>query len=256
MPSDTKPAAGNACAVVVGAGARAGIGGALCARFAAAGLPVYAVGRTAQKLEALAAEIRGAGGTAIPVVADVAKPEEVKALFGRIGAEGRAPELVAFNAALANVPTSLAATTPEFVEERWRVCCLAGFLVGQEAIARMLPQKRGTLIFTGATASLRGKPQFAAFAAAKAGLRAFAQAMARECGPKGIHVAHVVVDGVVDGDRVASFGHGVGKAFLLTKGSDGALKPDAVAESYWQLHLQQRSAWTHELDLRPFKEEF
>jgi len=163
---------------------------------------------------------------------------------------------VVFNAAERNLPTRFLSTTPEFVEQMWRVCCFGGFLVGQEAIRHMLPQQRGTLLFTGASASLRGRPQFGAFAAAKAGLRAHAQAMAREFGPKGIHVAHVVVDGVVAGDRAAKFGYGVGKALLLSKGEDGALQPEAIAEAYWQLHLQHRSAWTHELDLRPFKEKF
>ena len=107
-----------------------------------------------------------------------------------------------------------------------------------------------------ATASLRGRAKFGGFAAAKAGLRTHAQAMAREFGSKGVHVAHVVVDGVVDGDRAQQFGYGLGKAYLLTRGDDGSLKPDAVAEAYWQLHLQHRSCWTHELDLRPYKETF
>lgn len=120
----------------------------------------------------------------------------------------------------------------------------------------MRPQNQGTLLFTGASASLRGKPLFGAFAAAKAGLRAFAQAMAREFGPQGIHVAHVVIDGVVDGDKVNQFGWGLGSAYRMAKGSDGSLDPEAIAESYWQLHRQPRCAWTQELDLRPFKEKF
>ncbi|MFA5940862.1 MAG: SDR family NAD(P)-dependent oxidoreductase [Sinimarinibacterium sp.] len=246
----------KACAVVVGAGARQGIGGALCARFAAEGLPVYAVGRSAGKQEPLIAEILAAGGKVTSVAADSSQPAEVKALFDRIAAAGHVPELVVFNASERNLPTGFEATTPEFVEKMWRTCCFGGFLVGHEAIARMRPEKRGTLIFTGATASLRGRPKFAAFAAAKAGLRIHAQAFAREFGPEGIHVAHVVIDGIVSGERATKFGYGVGKALLMTKGEDGALQPDAVAEAYWQLHLQHRSAWTHELDLRPFKESF
>ncbi|MGQ0698709.1 MAG: SDR family NAD(P)-dependent oxidoreductase [Panacagrimonas sp.] len=244
------------CAVVVGAGAREGIGGALCARFASAGLPPYAVGRSAEKLEPLVAALGTAGGLVIAVRADATKPQDVQALFERIAADGRVPELVVFNASERNVPKPCLEMTPEYLEQMWRVCCLGGVLVGQEAIRRMLPQKRGTLIFTGATASLRGRAKFGGFAAAKAGLRAHAQAMAREFGPKGIHVAHVVVDGVVDGERANQFGYGLGKAYLLTRGEDGSLKPDAVAKAYWQLHLQHRSAWTHELDLRPYKEEF
>ncbi|MDR3419558.1 MAG: SDR family NAD(P)-dependent oxidoreductase [Nevskia sp.] len=253
--TDTPPAS-NACAVVVGAGSRQGIGGALCARFAAGGLHLYAVGRSADKVEATVKAIQAGGRGATAVVADVTRPQDVAALFQRIAADGRMPELVVFNASEPNVPTRFLSMTPEFVERMWRVCCFGGFLVGQEAIRRMLPQRRGTLIFTGASASLRGKPLFGAFAAAKAGLRAHAQAMARQFGPKGIHVAHVVVDGVVAGDRAGRFGYGVGKAYLLSKGEDGALQPDAIAESYWQLHRQHRSAWTHELDLRPARENF
>jgi NAD(P)-dependent dehydrogenase (short-subunit alcohol dehydrogenase family) len=250
------PATNRSCAVVVGAGSREGIGGALCARFAAAGLPLYAVGRSAEKLEPLVAALRADGGNVVAVCSDATKPQDVQALFERIATDGRMPELVVFNASERNLPKPFLEMTPEYLEQMWRVCCLAGALVGQEAIRRMLPQKRGTLIFTGATASLRGRAKFGGFAAAKAGLRAHAQAMAREFGPKGIHVAHVIVDGVVDGERANQFGYGLGKAYLMTKGEDGSLKPDAVAKAYWQLHLQHRSAWTHELDLRPYKETF
>ncbi len=246
----------NGCAVVVGAGARQGIGGALCARFAAGGLHVYAAGRSTEKLEPLLAAIRASGGAATAVAADATRVADVAALFERIAAAGHIPEVVVFNASERNLPKALLEMTPEYVEQMWRVCCFGGFLVGQEAIRRMLPQGRGSLFFTGATASLRGRAKFGGFAAAKAGLRAHAQAMAREFGPEGIHVAHVVIDGVVAGDRASQFGHGLGKAYLLSKGEDGVLKPDAIAEAYWQLHCQQRSAWTHELDLRPFKEKF
>ncbi|MGH8457150.1 MAG: SDR family NAD(P)-dependent oxidoreductase [Stenotrophobium sp.] len=246
----------NACAVVIGAGTRMGIGGALCARFAAEGLHVYAAGRGIDKLEPLVAGIRQSGGAATAVAADAARPAEIQALFDRIAGAGHVPELVVFNASERNLPTSFSATTPEFVEKMWRTCCYGGFVAGHEAIKRMLPQKRGTLLFTGASASLRGRPKFGAFAAAKAGLRIHAQAFAREFGPEGIHVAHVVVDGIVDGDRAGKFGYGIGKALLLSKGEDGALHPDAIAEAYWQLHVQHRSAWTQELDLRPYKETF
>jgi NAD(P)-dependent dehydrogenase (short-subunit alcohol dehydrogenase family) len=246
----------KACAVVIGAGVRNGIGGALCARFAAGGLHVYAAGRSAEKLEPLVNGIRDSGGKATAVATDATHPENVKTLFDRVAADGRVPELVVFNAAERNLPKPFLDMTPDYVEQMWRVCCFGGVVVGQEALRRMLPQGQGTLIFTGATASLRGRAKFGGFAAAKAGLRIHAQAMAREFGPKGIHVAHVVIDGVVDGERAGKFGYGLGKAYLMTKGEDGALHPDAIAEAYWQLHQQHRSAWTHELDLRPFKEEF
>lgn len=244
------------CAIVIGAGTRQGIGGAVCARFAAAGLHVYAVGRSAERVELLVKELQAGGGAATAIVADVADPAAVAKVFERAAAEGHALEVMVFNAAERNLPKAFLEMTPEFVENLWRVGCFAGFLAGQEAVRAMLPNGRGTILFTGATASLRGRAKFGGFASAKAGLRAIAQSMAREFGPRGIHVAHVVVDGVVNGDRVKSVGHGAGKAFLLTKGEDGALDPDAIAEAYWQLHVQPRSAWTHELDLRPFKEEF
>lgn len=252
----TESANSSSAAVVVGAGARNGIGGALCARFSAAGLHVYTVGRTAEKLDPLVQGIRESGGQATPVTADATRPEDIKALFDRVAADGRRPELVVFNASERNLPKPFLDMTPEYVEQMWRVCCFGGVLVGQEAIRRMLAAGHGTVIFTGATASLRGRAKFGGFAAAKAGLRAHAQAMAREFGPKGIHVSHVVIDGVVDGERAGKFGYGLGKAYLMSKGEDGALHPDAIAEAYWQLHQQHRSAWTHELDLRPFKEEF
>lgn len=249
-------AVSKSCAVVVGAGMRSGIGGALCARFAAEGLHVYAGGRSADKLAPLVQGIVEAGGKATAVTVDATQPAQVQALFERVAADGRLPEVVVFNASEPNVPVAALDMTPEFIENMWRVCCFGGVLVGQEAIRRMLPHKRGTLLYTGATASLRGRAKFGGFAAAKAGLRAQAQAFAREFGPQGIHVAHVVVDGVVSGDRAAKFGYGLGKAYLLSKGEDGTLHPDAIAEAYWQLHKQHRSAWTHELDLRPYKESF
>ena len=133
----------------------------------------------------------------------------------------------------------------------WRLCCLGGFLVGREAARRMVAQARGTILFTGASASLRGKPPFAAFASAKAGLRSLAQAMAREFGPKGVHVAHVVIDGGIGGERLRRFAE-----FVRAKGEDGLLDLDAIADAYWMLHAQHRTAWTHELDLRPYKEPF
>ncbi|MES1952895.1 oxidoreductase, short chain dehydrogenase/reductase family protein [Salinisphaera sp. S4-8] len=163
------------------------------------------------------------------------------------------PELVAFNVG-SNRFKDLLDMSPEFVEGLWRECCFSGFLVGQETLRRMQPLGKGTLIFTGASASMRGKPKFGAFASAKAGLRMFAQAMAREFGPEGIHVAHVVVDGVVDGDRVNKFGGGAGRLYRLSKGSQGSLSTEAIAENYWHLHCQDPTAWTHELDLRPWRE--
>ena len=140
----------------------------------------------------------------------------------------------------------------ELFEEFWRIGCFAGFLVGREAARRLAPLGRGTVIFTGASASLRGKAEYSQFAAAKAGLRMVSQSMAREFGPQGIHVAHVVVDGGIDGDRLRRSQ----PARVAEKGEDGLLGLDAIAENYWHLHRQPRSAWTQELDLRPFQEAF
>ena len=140
----------------------------------------------------------------------------------------------------------------EQFEQFWRVGCFGGFLVGREAARRLAPLGRGTIIFTGASASMRGKPGFAHFAAAKAGLRMIAQSMAREYGPLGIHVAHVVIDGGIEGDRLLS------RMPNLTaeRGADGLIGIDAIADTYWTIHKQKRSAWTQEMDLRPFKEPF
>lgn len=244
------------CAIVIGVGARAGIGGAVAQRFASEDLHVYVVGRTAAKLNEVVDAIRTAGGHASALINQLRDENEIKALFAQVTAEGRQTEAVIYNAAYLNMPRRFLSTPPDFVEGNWRLTCLAGIVAGQTAIRQMLPQGRGTLIYTGATASLRGKPLFAAFASAKAALRAFALTLAQECAPQGIHVAHVVIDGAVAGDRAKTALFGLGRAALLAKGEEGTLQPDAIAESYWQIHAQQRGAWTHELDLRPFKEKF
>jgi NAD(P)-dependent dehydrogenase (short-subunit alcohol dehydrogenase family) len=235
-------------AIVVGVGASAGLGGALCRRFAREGLQVVAAGRTAAKLEALAAEIRGAGGVLVPVVADTTRADQVARVFDAAGAP---PRIVAFNAGN-NRMRPLLEMDDAFFEDTWRLCCFGGFLVGREAARRMLPAGGGTLAFTGATALLRARPPFTAFASAKAALRALAHGMAREFGPQGLHVAHVVIDGGIDGDQLNSRF----PQFKQARGEDGMLSPDAIADAFWALHVQHRSAWTLELDLRPYKESF
>ena len=235
-------------AIVVGVGAEAGLGGALCLRFGREGFHVLVAGRTPVRLEAIARAIRDTGGQATAVACDTTVEADVVRLFD---AAGTAPEIVVFNAGN-NRMANLAEMEAAFFEDTWRVACYGGFLVGREAARRMAPAGRGTVVFTGATGSLRGKPPFIAFASAKAGLRALAQGMAREFGPQGIHVAHVIVDGGIDGERLR-----VGlPAFVASKGEDGLLKPEAIADAYWFLHQQDRTAWTHELDLRPYKEAF
>lgn len=242
LPRDT--------AVVVGVGPEAGLGGALCRRFAHEGLHVFVAGRTPARLEAVVAAIARAGGRATAVPTDTTVEADVVRLFERAAAAGPIAVTVynAGNNQLGNFLDMEAA----FFEQVWRVACLGGFLVGREAARRMLPHGRGTLIFTGATASLRARPPFIAFASAKAGLRAVAQGMARELGPAGLHVAHVIIDGGIDGERLRT----LLPDFVAGKGEDGTLALDAIADAYWHLHTQHRSAWTHELDLRPFKEPF
>jgi NAD(P)-dependent dehydrogenase (short-subunit alcohol dehydrogenase family) len=240
-------------ALVVGAGASAGLGAALCRRFAREGLYVVAVGRTPARVEALADELRRAGGAATACVADATRGADVARAFEVTRAAGGAPELVVYNAGNAFV-RGFREMDEAFFEAAWRIGCLGGFLVGREAVAHMLPPAGGggTLLFTGATASLRARPPFTAFASAKAALRALAYGLAREFGPQGLHVAHVVIDGGIEGEQLLSRAPGLRAA----RGEDGLLHPDAIAEAYWMLHRQPRSAWTLELDLRPWSESF
>lgn len=241
---------GNA-AIVIGVGPEAGLGARLCERFAREGLHVFVAGRTAERVERVAAGIRAAGGRATAVACDATREADVLRLFAAADAEAPGGlALVAFNAGNNRV-ADFVTMEASFFEETWRVACFAGFLAGREAMKRMGAAGKGTLIFTGASASLRGRPPFGAFASAKAGLRALAQALAREFGPKGVHVAHVVIDGGIDGERIAQF-----PGFVAQKGEAGLLDLDALADTWWMLHRQHRTAWTFELDLRPFKEPF
>jgi len=241
-------------AVVVGIGAERGLGAALCRRFAAEGHHVLVAGRTPDKIGQVARTIVAAGGSAEPVAMDATREEDVARLFDRAMApgEGFEPADIVVSNAGNNQRIDFRALTARQFEDFWRVGCLGGFLVGREAARRLVPLGRGTVIFTGASASLRGKPGFAHFAAAKAGLRMVAQSMAREYGPQGLHIAHVVIDGGIDGERL----HRRAPELIEKRGDDGLLGIDAIAEAYWQIHRQARSAWTQELDLRPFKETF
>ncbi len=237
-------------ALVVGVGPERGLGAALCKRFGREGHHVFASGRTVESLETVAAAIEAAGGSASAVVADATAEAEVLRLFDSVEAAGSGQlDVVIYNAGN-NAPGNLLEMEAEFFERAWRVGCLGGFLVGREAARRMLPRGGGTLLFTGATASLRGRPPFGAFASAKAALRSLAQTMARDFGPQGLHVAHVVIDGGIRGDKILKRM----PQYAEQKGEDGMLGIDAIADAFWHLHSQQRSAWSHELDLRPFKE--
>ncbi|MCP4007012.1 MAG: SDR family NAD(P)-dependent oxidoreductase [bacterium] len=238
-------------AIVVGVGPESGLGGALCRRLGREGLHVFVAGRTPENIERVADSIRKDGGSATPVVTDATVEEDVIRLFDVAQAQGPVLELVIYNAGN-NAWGSFVEMEAEFFENMWRVGCFGGFLVGREAARRLAPLKKGSVLFMGATASLRGRPPFTAFASAKAGLRAITQAMAREFGPQGIHVAHVVIDGAVDGDKI----NRNLPDYAKSKGEDGMLNIEAVSDTFWMLHKQHRSAWTLELDLRPFKETF
>jgi NAD(P)-dependent dehydrogenase (short-subunit alcohol dehydrogenase family) len=205
--------------------------------------------RTADKLAPLVAQIEAAGGKARAYGSDARKEEQVVELVQAIERDVGPIEVCVFNVG-GNVRFPIRETTERVYRKVWEMAALAGFLVGREAAQVMVPRKRGTILFTGATASLRGSKGFAAFSGAKHALRALAQSMARELGPEGIHVAHVVVDGAIDTPFIRD---NFPERYKL-KEQDGILDPEAIAENYWQLHCQPRSAWTHELDLRPWME--
>lgn len=235
--------------LVVGAGD--GVGGAIARAFAADGLEVCVTRRprNLDQLEGLVASIRADGGIAHAFGVDARNEAEMTALFETIERDVGPLEVVVFNIG-ANVRFPIVETTSRVFTKVWEMACFAGFLTGREAARMMTPRGRGSILFTGATASVRGREGFAAFAAAKAGLRAVAQSLSRELGPKGIHVAHVVVDGSIDG--VFSRQNLPDIEERLAR--DQILKPDEIARNYVWLHRQQPSAWTHELDLRPWTE--
>ncbi len=236
-------------AIVFGAGARPGLGTAIAERAARGGLRVYLTGRNRDKLEQSVEAIRSAGQEAEAVVVDVTDETQIGAIFDRASSAGYAVDLVIFNVGT-NRPGGFLDIDPGKLEKSWRSDCLAGFQVGQHAVRHMLENGRGTILFTGASASLRGKAGFGQFAANKAGLRSLSQSMAREFGPQNIHVAHVIIDGIVDGARLRSSAPGL----VEGRGEAGALQPDAVAEAYWMLYRQHRSSWSQEIDLRPSHE--
>jgi NAD(P)-dependent dehydrogenase (short-subunit alcohol dehydrogenase family) len=234
-------------ALVVGAGDATG--GAIAKRFAAEGFVTCVTRRTAEKLEPLVEQIRELGGVAHGFPSDARKEEDVVALIERIESEVGPIEVLVFNIG-ANVPCSILEETARKYFKIWEMACFAGFLNGREVAKRMVARGKGTIIFTGATAALRGSANFAAFAGAKHALRALAQSMARELGPKNIHVAHVVVDGAIDTEFIrTNF-----PEKYAQKEVDGIVDPNHIADNYWQLHQQPRDAWTFELDLRPYNE--
>ena len=237
--------------VVLGVGARAGLGASVSLRAAQDGHHVVVVGRTQEKLDKIVDEIKGAGGSAVGHAVDVTEARDVAGLFANIDAMDGELDFVCYNVGNAFIHDTLSMSA-DFFEQAWRACCLGGFLTAKEAGRRLVARGAGTMVFTGATASLRARSPFLAFASAKAALRAVAAAFARELGPKGVHVAHVIVDGVIDGEMINKR-----VPDLKDKlGQEGMLDPAAIADAYWQLHEQHPSAWTFELDLRPAVEGF
>ncbi len=233
------------------AGVGDGLGSAVAKRFAREGYDTVLVARSADRLERIASSIEASGGKGVAYVADLRNEQAVSKLFDDVETEVGPISVVVFNTG-ANHHASILDTEADMFEKVWRLSCFAGFLVGREAARHMVPRGHGTILFTGATASLRGASNFAAFAAAKSGVRMVAQSMARELGPKGIHVASVIIDGMIDSPRVRErFPERIN---LLPQ--EGMLRPDDIAETYLHIHQQPRNAWTFETDLRPWAEKF
>jgi NAD(P)-dependent dehydrogenase (short-subunit alcohol dehydrogenase family) len=236
---------------IAGVGATGGLGAALARRFARGGFRVALTGRDAKRLDGLAEEIRAGGGSAEPVSGDLTLVESVRRLGERVAALGEVKAAI-FNAGNMFVRGAPLDLSPEDFEKMWRVGTFAGFLFTQQALKLLLAAGGGSLLYTGATASLRGRGMTTAFASSKAALRSLAQSVAREYSKQDIHAAHIVIDGGIDGEQI----RGLFPQMAAQAGEDGLLQPTAIAEAYWQVHAQHRSAWTHELDIRPFKEAF
>ncbi len=232
-------------AAVLGVGP--GLGAAIARRFARGGYAVALMARNEAGLSELREEIEAGGGRSLTVAADATDPASVEAAFGRVREELGDPEVLVYNAGAFQVGGILE-VTPEQFDRCFKANCAGAFYAARQVLPAMREAGRGTVLLTGATASLRGSARFAALATGKFGLRALAQSMAREFGPQGVHVAHVVVDGQIDTPRVRE----------MSPGREGhtMLSPAAIAETYWQLHTQDPTAWTLELDLRPAVESF
>ncbi|HCS29686.1 MAG TPA: short-chain dehydrogenase [Spongiibacteraceae bacterium] len=236
-------------ALVVGAGDATG--GAIARRFAREGFTACVTRRNKDSLAPLVQAIEADGGKALAFGCDARSEEATVQLFKQLEQDHGEVEVLVFNIG-ANVFFGITDTTERVYRKVWEMGALAGFLAGREAARVMLPRKRGTIIFTGATASIRGGSGFSAFASAKFALRALAQSMARELGPQGIHVAHSIIDGAIDTDFIRTT---FPETYAL-KDQGGILNPEHIAEQYWQLHQQPKDCWTQELDLRPWMETF
>jgi NAD(P)-dependent dehydrogenase (short-subunit alcohol dehydrogenase family) len=231
-------------AIVIGVGPERGLGAQLCKRFAADGLKVIVAGRTQAAIETVVQDIARAGGRAVPVVADATSEGDIAKLFDAAGAD---LDLAIYNAGN-NAPGKIVDMDAGYFEQSWKVVCFGGFLFGREAIRRMLPGKRGTLLFTGASASLRGRPNYGAFNSAKAGLRTLAQAMAKEYAGDGIHVGHVIVDGAIAGDKIFErFPDAAGR-------EESLISIEAIVNAFAFLYGQPARGWSFEVDVRTSRE--
>ncbi len=237
-------------AVIIGVGPLQGLGAVLCRSAASQGLHVVAAGRSADKLEAVVAAIEADGGAATAVSCDTTDEAQVVALLD--AAEAIAPVDLAIYNAGNNMPSNFLETSVEHFEKCYRVGLLGGFLFSREVLRRMAPRGAGCLLFTGASASMRGKPGFAAFTAAKGGLRNLAQSLAREFNPQGVHVGHVVVDGGIYGEKIEKHF----PEFYEHAGEEGLIGLTGIAQAFMYLYQQPRNAWSHELDLRTHQENF
>lgn len=240
----------DASVLIVGVGAARGLGAAIARRFAKGGYAVALAGRNEVKLRATAEALLVETPHVTWAVGDAARAEDARRFVAK--AEELAPLALAVQNAGSNNPVPFLETDQAHFEGHWREHSLSAFHLAQAALPLMLARGSGTLIFTGASASLRGKARFGSFAAAKAGMRMLSQSLAREFGKQGIHVANVVIDGGIEGDRLLSRHPHLEQQ----SGADGLLNIDAIADAYWMLHHQHRSAWTEELDLRPWAEVF
>jgi hypothetical protein len=243
----------QATVAVIGAGDY--IGSEIAKKFAAEGFTLFVGRRNGEKLEPLVKEVEAAGGKIFARSLDARKEEEIVSFLS--DADAQAPlEVCIFNIG-ANVNFPILETTERVFRKVWEMACYSGFLAGREAARLMLPRGKGNIFFTGATASLRGGSGYAAFASAKFGLRAVSQSMARELGPKNIHVAHLVIDSGVDTAWVRQrIADREGKEALSNLDPARLMRPAAVAESYWSLYQQPRDAWSSEVEIRPFGEKW
>ena len=233
-------------AIVIGVGPNLGLGAQLCKRFAADGLKVIVAGRTQSAVETVAEDIRRTGGQAVPVVADATSERDIAELFDSAGND---LDLAIYNAGN-NTPGKIVDMDAGYFEQSWRVVCFGGFLFGREAIRRMLPNKAGTLLFTGASASLRGRPGYGAFNSAKAGVRVLAQAMAKEYAADGIHVGHVIVDGAIAGDKIFQrFPDAVSR-------EESLIDIKAIVDAFAFLYSQPSRGWSFEVDVRTSREKW